>query len=83
MDAGKVSDLISKLRDLSATGFADAAIPISTIQITVTSNDGKRIENVSIAKYGFDYLAQRKGEPTLYKLSASAVDDLLKASDAI
>ena len=80
MDGTKVSDLVSKLRDLSAAAFADSGFSNPTIELTVTSNDGKRIENVSIAKYGDGYLAQRKGEPTLYKLTSVAVDDLLKGA---
>src|SRR5215470_1370996 len=83
MDATKVSDLVSKLRDLSAASFADSGFSNPTIELSVTSNDGKRIENVSIAKSGDGYLAQRKGEPALYKLSASSVDDLVKVADTI
>jgi len=83
MDSTKVTDLVSKLRDLSATGFADSGFSNPTIELSVTSNDGKRIENVAIAKSGDGYLAQRKGEPTLYKLTSVAVDDLLKAAAAL
>jgi len=82
-DGTKVSDLVSKLRDLSATAFSDSGFTSPTIELTVTSNDGKRVENVSIAKSGDGYVAQRKGEPTLYKLSASSVDDLIKLADTI
>ncbi len=83
VDASKASDLVSKLRDLSATGFADSGFSHPTIELIVTSNDGKRVEDVLVAKSGDGYLAQRKGEPTLYKLSATAVDDLVKAADAV
>jgi len=83
MDATKVNDLISKLRDLSSTAFVDSSFSNSSVQLSITSNDGKRIENISIAKQGDGYLAQRKDEPTLYKLSASSVDDLLKAADTL
>lgn len=83
MEASKVDDLISKLRDLSATGFADSGFSQPTMELIVTSNDGKRVEDVSIAKSADGYLAQRKNEPTLYKLSANAIDALLKAVGAI
>ena len=83
VDASKVDDLISKLRDLSATGFADSGFSHPTIELIVTSNNGKRIEDVFIAKSADGYLAQRKNEPTLYKLSANAIDDLLKAVGAV
>jgi Domain of unknown function (DUF4340) len=83
MDAGKVNDVISKLRDLSAVSFPDSGFSNPAIELSVTSNDGKRIENVAIAKQDDSYLAQRKGEQTLYKLSASSVDDLTKAADTV
>jgi hypothetical protein len=83
VDAGKANDLVSKLRDLSATGFAGSAFSKPSIALIVTSNDGKHIEDVRIAKSGDGYLAQRQGESTLYKLPTSAVDDLLKSADAI
>ena len=81
--AAKASDLLSKLRDLSATAFAESGFSSPSVELSVTSNDGKRVETVSIAKSGDGYLAQRKGEPTLYKLSGTAVDDLLKAATAV
>jgi hypothetical protein len=50
------------------------------IDVAVTSENGKATEKVQIAKSGDHYLAQRVNDPTLYELSASSVDDLLKAS---
>lgn len=83
MDGSKVDDMVSKLRDLSATSFAESGFSHPTIELVVTSNDGKRVEDVRIAKFADGYVAQRKSEPSLYKLSASAVDDLLNAAGAI
>jgi hypothetical protein len=83
VDAAKASDVVSKLRDLSATGFADSGFSHPTIELIVTSNDAKRVEDVLIAKSADGYIAQRKSEPTLYKLSASAVDDLVKSAGVI
>ena len=83
MDAQSVQGLISKLRDLSAEKFPDSGFTTSTITVLVTSNDGKRTENVLIAKSGDSYVAKRESEPALYQLTASAVDDLTKAAEAI
>jgi hypothetical protein len=47
---------------------------------TVTSNNGKRVEKVTIRKQGAQYFAQRDGEPSIYELDAKAVDDLQKAA---
>jgi hypothetical protein len=46
----------------------------------VTSNDGKRVEKVSVWKQGAAYQARREGEPTVYQLDAKPVEDLQKAA---
>jgi len=51
--------------------------------LTVTSNDGKRVEKVLISKEGSDYLAKRENEPALYMLDAKTVDDLSKAASDV
>ena len=43
---------------------------MSVFEATVTSNDGKRVEKVTIRKQGTDYFAQREGEPSIYQLDA-------------
>lgn len=83
MEPESVQAFISKLRDLSAEKFPDSGFTTSTITVFVTSNDGKRTENVLIAKSGNGYIAKREDEPALYQLTASAVDDLTKAAEAI
>ncbi|HZC35910.1 MAG TPA: DUF4340 domain-containing protein [Chthoniobacterales bacterium] len=80
MDAGSVQDLVSKLRDLAASKFVDSGFANPSIEVTVASDDGKRVEKASIAKPG---LAKRENEPTLYQLDSSAVDALQKAADDI
>lgn len=80
MDSTSVQSLIDKLRDLSATGFADAGMTAPVMDITVTSNDGRRNEKVLIAKAGDTYLAQRENEPSLYRLDAKVVDEIGKAA---
>ena len=83
MDVGSVQALISDLRDLSASKFIDSGFANPTIELTVTSDDGKRLENVSIEKSGDAFVAKRKNEPTLYHLESSSVDTLQKAADDI
>jgi hypothetical protein len=46
----------------------------------VTSNDGKRVEKVSIWKQGASYQARREGEPAVYELDAKAAEDVQKAA---
>ncbi len=83
MDADSVQSLLSKLRDLSADKFPDSGFANPTIDVTVTSDDGKRVEKVLIAKSGNGYVAKRENEPALYRLNSSSVDDLQKTADEI
>jgi hypothetical protein len=82
MDPATVQDLIDKIRDLSASKFVDTGLTAaSSIDLTVTSSDGKRVEKVAIAKVGDNYIAKRENDPTLYQLDSKAVEDLRKSAD--
>jgi hypothetical protein len=83
MDNSSVQSLIDRLRDVAATKFADKGAGDPVLEATVTSNDGKRVEKVTIRKQGTDYFAQREGEPSIYQLDAKAVDDLQSAVSGI
>lgn len=80
MDPASVQSLIDKIRELSASKFADSGFAATAIDITVTSNEGKRVEKVLVFKNGDKYLAKRDGEASLYEVDASAVTDLQKAA---
>jgi hypothetical protein len=81
MDAGSVQDLIEKIRDLSASKFVDSGFTSSLIDVTVTSNGGKRVEKVAISKAGDNYIAQRENEPALYQIDSKTIDDLKKSAE--
>jgi hypothetical protein len=83
IDSGKIQALIDKFRDLSAAKFVTTGFTTPALTVTVTSNDGKRVEKVAFAKTGDGYVAQRANEPALYQLDAKAVDDMLESSNAI
>jgi hypothetical protein len=83
MEAGSVQDFISKLRDLTADKFVESGFANPAIDITVTSDEGKRVEKVFIAKSGNSYIARRENEPSLYQLDSSSVDALEKSADEI
>jgi hypothetical protein len=83
MDAGTVQELIDKFRDLSASQFVDSGFTSALIDLSVTSNDGKRVEKVAISKEGDRYIAQRVQEPVLYQLDSKTVDDLRKSAEAL
>jgi hypothetical protein len=80
MDNSSVQNLIDKLRDLTATKFAEKGGGQPVFDATVTSNNGKRVEKVTINKSLDQYFAQREGEPSIYELDSKAVDDLQKAA---
>jgi hypothetical protein len=80
MDAGTARDLVSKIRDLSANKFVETGFTAQVFDISVTSNDGKRVEKVLLAKNGDRCIAKRENEPALYELSSSAVEELQKAA---
>ena len=80
MDNTSLQSFLDKLRDLSAAKFADTGFGASSVDVTVTSNDGKRVEKVLISKQGANYVAKRENEASLYELEAKTVDELTKAA---
>ena len=83
MDPGLVQAFIDKLRDLSATKFVNSGFTTPEFTITITSNDGKRVEKAEFAKVADSYIARRENESGLYQLDAKSVNDLLDAAKAI
>ncbi|MFZ0285782.1 MAG: hypothetical protein WAL32_11185, partial [Terriglobales bacterium] len=53
------------------------------IELTVISNDGKRMEKVQIAKKDAGYIAKREDDPSLYELDAQTVTSLEKAAEDV
>jgi Domain of unknown function (DUF4340) len=80
MDDTSVQSLIDKVRDLSASKFVDAGFTTPIIDLTVSSNDGKRTEKVLISKSGDNYIAKRENEPSLYQLDSKPVEELQKSA---
>jgi Domain of unknown function (DUF4340) len=83
MDAGSTQDFVSKLRDLTADKFVESGFANPSIDIAVTSDEGKRVEKVFISKSGDNYIAKHESESTLYQVDASSVDALKKSADEI
>jgi hypothetical protein len=46
------------------------------LDLTVTSNDSKRVEKVFISKGGDSYIARRENETSLYELDPKTVTGL-------
>ncbi len=81
LDVSTAQSLIDKVRDLSAAKFVDSGFAQPVLDLTVTSNDGKRTEEVLLSKNGDNYIAKRDGEPSLYEIDSKAVSDLQKAAE--
>jgi len=80
MESSSVQALVDKIRELSASKFVDSGFSAPAVEVTVTSNDGKRVEKVLISKSGDNYIAKRDNEPALYQLDSSSVADLQKVA---
>jgi hypothetical protein len=80
MDPGTVSALIDKIRELSASKFHEAGFTTPVVDLTVTSDGGKRVEKILLSKNGDNYEAKRENEPALYELTASSVSELQKSA---
>jgi hypothetical protein len=83
LDASTVQALVDKLRDLASIKFVDTGGGAPVLEATVTSNDGKRVETVTITKQGNSYFAKRGNEPSVYELDSKAVEDLQGAAAGV
>jgi hypothetical protein len=81
VDAIGAEALVEKVRDLAASKFVDAGFGTAELEVTTTSNGGKSVEKVLIAKDGDHYVAKRDGEPALYQLDPVVVTGLEKAAE--
>ena len=83
LDSSSVDTMVEKLRDLAASKFPDSGFAAPSLQLVVTSNNGKRIEHVAIAQHGNSFIAKREPELALYELAPSSVTDLQSAAAAV
>jgi len=83
LDAPSVQNVVDKLRDLASTKFLDTGGGTPVVDITVTSNSGKRVEKVSITKQGDQYFAKRENEPSIYEVDGKTVEDLQKSASEV
>ena len=81
VDALGAEGFVEKVRDLAASKFVDTGFSAATIDVTATSNGGKRVEKVLIAKDGDHFVAKRDGEPALYQLDPVVLTGLEKAAE--
>ncbi|MCS6952210.1 MAG: DUF4340 domain-containing protein [Bryobacterales bacterium] len=80
LESASVQSVVDKLRDLAAIKFPDKGFTTPFFEVTVTSDNGKRVEKVQIARQGNSYFARRENEPAIYELDGKAVEELQKAA---
>jgi hypothetical protein len=84
VDTAKIEDLLTKVSGLRASSFETAApSALKTPALTVKTDFGGQSETVTIAKAGSDAFAARADEPGAAKLDATALDEVVKALDAL
>ena len=83
LDSNSMQTFLDKLRDLSATKFAESGFGTSELDLTVVSGDGKKTEKVSLAKSGTDWLARREGDASLYVIPAATVNEVEQAAASL
>jgi hypothetical protein len=84
LDTPKVEDLLTKVSGLRASSFeATAPAVLKTPAVSVTARFDGKSESVTIARSGSDAFAARPDEPGAAKLDTMALDEALKALDAL
>jgi len=80
LDAATVDAVVEKIRSLAASKFPTSGFTTGALELTVTSNAGKRVERVAISKNSDTYVGKRENEPALYELPSSAIRELQDAA---
>jgi hypothetical protein len=87
LDREKVDALTSKLSNIRATSFVDAAAKTGTdkpaLTIAVKFDDGKKEETATFGQVGSDVFVARPGEPGAAKIDGADFTDAIKALDEI
>ena len=80
MDSVSVQNLVDKLREVSASKFVDTGFTTPTVEVSVTSSEGKHVEKISFSKSDKSYIARRENEASLYEVDAKNLDDMVRAA---
>jgi hypothetical protein len=84
MNNTTIQVVIDKMRDLLAGTFAEStAAGEKYLDLSVTSDGGKRVEKVTIFRKEADYWARREGDASIYIMDIRPVVDLHKAVEEI
>ena len=79
MDSESAEAVVTALRDLAAAKFVTSGFTHPTIDITVTSNKGQRVERVQIQPTKDGAIAKREDDSSLYSLDSATINNLTTA----
>ena len=90
VEQSTVENLISAVTAARATSFLDAAAKTGPdnlakpeLVIALTTDEGKRVEKVSLSRSGAEGYATRDGEPGVAKVDVATVDNIVKSLEGI
>ncbi len=87
VDQTTVDNLISAVTAAQATSFVDSAAKTGLdkpeLVIALTSDGGKRVQKVTLARSGTDGYGTREGEAGIAKVDAATIDNIIKSLEAI
>ena len=87
VDREKSDSLLSKLSNIRAASFVDAAAKTGldkpALTVTVKFDDGKREEKVTFGQTGSDVFVARPGEPGAAKIDAADFNETIKSLDEL
>ena len=84
VDAMKVDDLLTKISSLRASSFeASSPAALKTPALTIKAQFQSKSETVTIGRAGADAFSARPDEPGAGKLDTAALDEAVKALDAL
>jgi hypothetical protein len=87
VDQSTVDNLISAVTAARAVSFVDTAAKTGLdkpeVVIALTSDGGKRVEKVTLARSGTEGFGMREGEPGIAKVDAATIDNIIKSFDAV
>ena len=87
VDREKSDSLLSKLSNIRAASFVDAAAKTGldkpALTVTVKFDDGKKEERVTFGQTGSDVYVARPGEPGAAKIDAADFNEAIKSLDEL
>jgi len=85
VDQTTVDNLLAAVTAARATSFVDSAANLDKpeVAISLTSDEGKRIEKLTLARDGSDGFAARDGESGVAKVDAATIDNIVKSLEGV